>query len=170
MTKHEVLKKCIYIKHQQKNTQTTRSDHCPGFSCCTLTTQGCGGNPGFYRSFSCVNKTPKHKPRLKTHQNQKALLPEGASDSLRVCVSSCCLHTAKATASLQAWDWPLCARGFKGHCGQQDCTGGQPQWGSPGFPLSLSPSPVATSAEFAPVPLVRAWGVRSLLGAGPPWS
>lgn len=64
-------KKCIYIKHQQKNTQTTRSDHCPGFSCCMLTTQGCGGNPGFYRSFSWVNKTPKHKPRVKTTRIKK---------------------------------------------------------------------------------------------------
>lgn len=88
----------------------------------------------FLQIFFLGNKTPKRKPRLKNHQNQKALLPEGASDSLHVCISSCCFHTAKATASLQAWDWPLCARGFKGHCGQRDCTGGSPSGVRPAFP------------------------------------
>lgn len=86
----------------------------------------------FYRTFPWVTKTPNNKPRLKTYQNKKALLPEGVSNSLCLCVSSCCLHTAKVTASLQAQDWSLYARGFDEL--QWDLMGGSPNRVCPAFP------------------------------------
>lgn len=107
-----------------------------------LTTQACGANPGFYRSFPCVNKTPNNKHRLKTYQNKKALLPEGVSNSLCLCISSCCLHTAKVTASLQAQVWPLYARGFDEL--QWDLMGGSPNGVCPDFP---SPPPQQSWAQ-----------------------
>lgn len=142
-------KKYIYIKHQQKNTQTTGSDHCPGFSCCILTTQTCGCNPVFYRYFSSVNKTPKHKPRLKNHQNQKALLPEVASDSSCLCVSSCCLHAAKATASLASVGLAPDCKGLRGALRHR--MGGSPSGVCPVFP---SPPP---QQPRAPRLLPRHW-------------
>lgn len=160
-------KKYISTKHQQKNTQTMESDHCPGFSCCTLTTWACRGNPVLYGSFSSVNKTPQHKPKLKKPPKPKSPAPRRSERFIMfVCqlLPPSCSKSHRIPANVgPAPEW----KGLRGALWSAGPHWGQPQRGLPGFPHS---SPAATSAEFAPLSLVCTQAVRSLLGAGPPWS